>query len=60
LTPWRAWYGSTTSPGAAQNIAATTLRSVVGDMTLDDVLSKRELMNEQLRSKLDESPNAGA
>jgi regulator of protease activity HflC (stomatin/prohibitin superfamily) len=40
--------------GAAQNIAATTLRSVVGDMTLDDVLSKREQMNEWLRSKLDD------
>jgi regulator of protease activity HflC (stomatin/prohibitin superfamily) len=40
--------------GAAQNIAATTLRSVVGDMTLDDVLSKREQMNELLRSKLDD------
>ena len=40
--------------GAAQNIAATTLRSVVGDMTLDDVLSKREEMNQVLRVKLDE------
>src|SRR3989440_2180194 len=40
--------------GAAQNIAATTLRSVVGDMTLDDVLSKRDQMNEVLRVKLDE------
>src|SRR5436309_303882 len=40
--------------GAAQNIAATTLRSVVGDMSLDDVLSKREEMNELLRVKLDE------
>ena len=40
--------------GAAQNIAATTLRSVVGDMSLDDVLSKREAMNEILRVKLDE------
>jgi regulator of protease activity HflC (stomatin/prohibitin superfamily) len=40
--------------GAAQNIAATTLRSVVGDMTLDDVLSKREEMNQILRTKLDE------
>jgi regulator of protease activity HflC (stomatin/prohibitin superfamily) len=40
--------------GAAQNIAATTLRSVVGDMTLDDVLSKREQMNEDLRKKLDD------
>jgi regulator of protease activity HflC (stomatin/prohibitin superfamily) len=40
--------------GAAQNIAATTLRSVVGDMALDDVLAKREQMNELLRAKLDE------
>ena len=40
--------------GAAQNIAATTLRSVVGDMSLDDVLAKREAMNEVLRAKLDE------
>jgi regulator of protease activity HflC (stomatin/prohibitin superfamily) len=40
--------------GAAQNIAATTLRSVVGDMTLDNVLSKREEMNEVLRVKLDD------
>jgi regulator of protease activity HflC (stomatin/prohibitin superfamily) len=40
--------------GAAQNIAATTLRSVVGDMNLDEVLSKREEMNERLRSKLDD------
>jgi regulator of protease activity HflC (stomatin/prohibitin superfamily) len=40
--------------GAAQNIAATTLRSVVGDLSLDDVLSKRETMNEVLRNKLDE------
>jgi regulator of protease activity HflC (stomatin/prohibitin superfamily) len=40
--------------GAAQNIAATTLRSVVGDMSLDDVLSKREEMNQILQVKLDE------
>jgi regulator of protease activity HflC (stomatin/prohibitin superfamily) len=40
--------------GAAQNVAATTLRSVVGDMSLDDVLAKRENMNEILRVKLDE------
>ena len=40
--------------GAAQNIAATTLRSVVGDITLDDVLAKRDDINEILRTKLDE------
>jgi regulator of protease activity HflC (stomatin/prohibitin superfamily) len=40
--------------GAAENIASTTLRSVVGDMPLDDVLSKRDQMNSVLQSKLDE------
>jgi regulator of protease activity HflC (stomatin/prohibitin superfamily) len=40
--------------GAAQNIAATTLRSVVGDMSLDDVLARRDEMNDVLRVKLDE------
>ncbi len=39
---------------AAQNVAATTLRSVVGDMALDDVLSKRDEMNAALRVRLDE------
>ena len=37
-----------------QGIASTTLRAVIGDMTLDDVLSKREQINEILRAKLDE------
>jgi regulator of protease activity HflC (stomatin/prohibitin superfamily) len=40
--------------GAAQNIAATTLRSVVGDISLDDVLAKRDEINQILRAKLDE------
>jgi regulator of protease activity HflC (stomatin/prohibitin superfamily) len=39
---------------AALNVAATTLRSVVGDMSLDEVLSKREDMNSTLRHKLDD------
>jgi regulator of protease activity HflC (stomatin/prohibitin superfamily) len=40
--------------GAGLNIAATTLRAVVGDMSLDEVLSKREEMNTILRFKLDD------
>ena len=40
--------------GAATNIAATTLRSVVGDISLDDVLAKRDEINTMLRVKLDE------
>ena len=40
--------------GALQGIATTTLRAVIGDILLDDVLSKREQVNEVLRAKLDE------
>jgi regulator of protease activity HflC (stomatin/prohibitin superfamily) len=40
--------------GALQNIATTTLRAVIGDILLDDVLSKREQINEVLRAKMDE------
>ena len=39
---------------AVQGIATTTLRAVIGDIALDDVLSKREQINEVLRTKLDE------
>jgi regulator of protease activity HflC (stomatin/prohibitin superfamily) len=35
-------------------ISATTLRAVIGDIPLDEVLSKREQINETLRIKLDE------
>ncbi len=40
--------------GATRGIAMTTLRAVVGDLILDDVLAKREEINNVLRGKLDE------
>ena len=40
--------------GASQGIATTTLRAVIGDISLDDVLAKREQINTVLRTKLDE------
>jgi regulator of protease activity HflC (stomatin/prohibitin superfamily) len=40
--------------GALQGVATTTLRAVIGDITLDEVLSRREQINEVLRVKLDE------
>ena len=40
--------------GATRGIAMTTLRAVVGDIALDDVLAKREDINNILRGKLDE------
>ena len=40
--------------GALAGVATTNLRAVVGDFLLDDVLSKRDQINEVLRTKLDE------
>jgi regulator of protease activity HflC (stomatin/prohibitin superfamily) len=40
--------------GAVIGMATTTLRAVIGEMPLDDVLSQRERINEALRQKLDE------
>jgi len=39
---------------AAQGIATTTLRAVIGGILLDDVLSQRERINNLLRARLDE------
>ena len=39
---------------AAQGMATTTLRSVIGGIALDEVLSQREHINQTLRVKLDE------
>lgn len=40
--------------GASVGIATTTLRAVVGDIPLDELLARREQINNILRSKLDE------
>ncbi len=40
--------------GASQGIATTTLRAVVGDIPLDDVLAKREEINHLLQARMDE------
>ncbi len=39
---------------AAQGMATTTLRAVIGGILLDDVLSEREHINTMLRTRLDE------
>jgi regulator of protease activity HflC (stomatin/prohibitin superfamily) len=39
---------------AAQGMATTTLRAVIGGIPLDDVLSEREKINNLLRTRLDE------
>jgi regulator of protease activity HflC (stomatin/prohibitin superfamily) len=43
---------------AVSNLAQTTLRSVIGDMELDDTLNKRQQINAQIREELDEATDA--
>jgi len=37
---------------AVRNLATTTLRAVIGEMDVEEVLSKREAINERLRAKM--------
>ena len=39
---------------ATSNLAQTTLRAILGDMDLDDTLSKRQEINGRIRTELDE------
>jgi regulator of protease activity HflC (stomatin/prohibitin superfamily) len=39
---------------AVSNLAQTTLRAALGDMDLDDILSRREEINDRIRVELDE------
>src|SRR6187200_3075556 len=54
VNPLRSVVNVNNFAGALQGVATTTLRAVVGDILLDDVLSKRDQINEVLRIKLDE------
>ena len=54
VDPYRAIVEVENFNGALQGVATTSLRAVIGDILLDDVLSKRDQINEVLRVKLDE------
>jgi len=40
---------------AIENLAATTLRNIIGDLELDESLTSRDLINTQMRNILDEA-----
>jgi regulator of protease activity HflC (stomatin/prohibitin superfamily) len=54
LDPVASVLAVTNFAGASQGIAATTLRALIGDIPLDDVLAQRERINAELRQKLDD------
>jgi regulator of protease activity HflC (stomatin/prohibitin superfamily) len=53
--PFRATYEVANVLVAMEQLAITTLRNVVGSMTLEETLTSRDQINSQLRSVLDEA-----
>ncbi len=54
----KAYFEVTNHKAATINLAQTTLRSVIGDMELDEILYNRERINTHLRQVLDEATDA--
>jgi regulator of protease activity HflC (stomatin/prohibitin superfamily) len=48
-------YGIERPMTAIENLTATTLRNIIGDLELDDTLTSRDLINAKMRSILDEA-----
>jgi regulator of protease activity HflC (stomatin/prohibitin superfamily) len=56
--PFKAVYEIANLPLALEKLTQTSLRSVMGEMDLDEILSKRAEINEKLRITLDEATDA--
>ena len=48
-------YGVERPISAIENLTATTLRNIIGDMTVDQTLTSRDTINTAMRSELDEA-----
>lgn len=48
-------YGVERPMMAIENLTATTLRNIIGDLELDETLTSRDIINTQMRSILDEA-----
>lgn len=48
-------YGVENPLNAVENLAATTLRNIIGDLELDETLTSRDIINGKMRSILDEA-----
>ena len=48
-------YGVVGPITAIENLTATTLRNIIGDLELDETLTSRDIINTQMRSILDEA-----
>ncbi|MBQ2866408.1 MAG: SPFH/Band 7/PHB domain protein [Clostridia bacterium] len=48
-------YGIVSPMAAIENLTATTLRNIIGDLELDQTLTSRDIINSKMRSILDEA-----
>jgi regulator of protease activity HflC (stomatin/prohibitin superfamily) len=51
-------YGVINPISAIENLSATTLRNIIGDLDLDETLTSRDIINSKMRSILDEATDA--
>ena len=51
-------YGVSRPIMAIENLTATTLRNIVGEMELDETLTSRDILNSKMRTILDEATDA--
>lgn len=51
-------YGVENPMAAIENLTATTLRNIIGDLELDETLTSRDVINTKMRSILDEATDA--
>ena len=48
-------YGVERPLSAIENLTATTLRNIIGDMTVDETLTSRDVINTKMRQELDDA-----
>ena len=51
-------YGIESPMAAIENLTATTLRNIIGDLELDQTLTSRDIINTKMRTILDEATDA--
>ena len=51
-------YGVENPMAAIENLTATTLRNIIGDLELDETLTSRDVINTKMRTILDEATDA--
>lgn len=51
-------YGVESPISAIENLTATTLRNIIGELELDETLTSREIINEKMRKEIDNATDA--